>query len=178
LRIAVFCGSSQRVAAPYRDAARVVGGELARRGHVLVYGGNRTGLMGTLADAALAAGGSVRGVILRSMIEEDVHHEGLDELRAVDDLRARKAGLHEGVAAFATLPGGTGTLEELTEVLGFRKLRLHERPIVLLNLGGFFDPLLAQVERAIAEGFDRPELRDFLRVTDDPGRVVTLCERG
>ena len=177
LRIAVFCGSSRRVPDDYLAAARAVGDEIARRGHVLVYGGNRTGLMGALADAALAAGGAVQGVILRQMIEREEHHPGIPELRAVDDLRARKAGLGEGAQAFAALPGGTGTIEELAEVLALRKLRLHERPIVLLNLRGFFDPLLAQLERAVAERFDPPELRELLRVTEDPRALVALCER-
>jgi uncharacterized protein (TIGR00730 family) len=125
VRIAVFCGSSRRAGEAFLDPARALGQEIARRGHVLIYGGGRTGLMGAVADAALAAGGAVRGVILREFIEQDVHHLGIDELYTVDDMRARKAGLDERADAFVALPGGYGTLEELTEILSFRKLALR-----------------------------------------------------
>jgi uncharacterized protein (TIGR00730 family) len=178
VRIAVFCGSSRRVDESYLSAARSVGAELASRGHTLIYGGGRTGLMGALADAALSAGGEVRGVILREFIEQDVHHLGLDELYAVDDMRARKAGLDERAESFVALPGGYGTLEELTEILSFRKLGLHHRGSVLLNLAGFFDGLLAQIDRAVADSFDDVDVHDYLQVTSDPGEVVKLCEAG
>jgi uncharacterized protein (TIGR00730 family) len=178
VRIAVFCGSSRRVAETYLEAARTVGTDLARRGHTLIYGGGRTGLMGAVADAALAAGGPVRGVILREFIEQDVHHLGIDELYAVDDMRARKAGLDERADAFVALPGGYGTLEELTEILSFRKLGLHHRSVVLLNSAGFFDGLLAQIDRAVADAFDDPEARGYLEVTREAGAVVALCEAG
>ena len=162
----------------YLAAARAVGTQLAERGHTLIYGGGRTGLMGALADAALRAGGEVRGVILREFIEQDVHHLGLDELYTVDDMRARKAGLDERAESFVALPGGYGTLEELTEILSFRKLGLHHRGCVLLNLAGFFDGLLAQIDRAVADGFDKPGVHDYLQVASDPDEVVTLCEAG
>jgi uncharacterized protein (TIGR00730 family) len=177
VRIAVFCGSSRRAPADCLAAARVVGDEIARRGHVLVYGGGRTGLMGALADAALAAGGRVRGVILRESIEQDVHHRGVAELTAVDDMRARKAGLESRAEAFVALPGGLGTLEELAEILSFRKLGLHRRPVVALCLRGFFAGFVAQIERGIAEGLDAEEVRGYLRTTSDPAAVVRLCER-
>jgi len=177
LRIAVFCGSSRRAPPDCLAAARAVGAEVARRGHVLIYGGGRTGLMGALADAALAGGGVVRGVILREFVEQDVHHTGIAELTPVDDMRARKAGLDARADAFAALPGGLGTLEELVEILSFRKLGLHGRPIVLLNLAGFFDGLLAQIERGIALGLDDALVRGFVRATRDAREVVDLCER-
>ena len=132
--------------------------------------------MGVLADAALGAGGSVHGVILRDFIEQDVHHLGLEELYSVDDMRDRKAGLDERADAFVTLPGGFGTLEEMTEILSFRKLRLHHRPLVLLNTEGFFDPFLQLVEHAIQAGFEKPGHRSFLRVTPEPAEAVELCE--
>ena len=177
MRIAVFCGSSRRAPPESLEAARAVGAEIARRGHELIYGGGRTGLMGALADAALAGGGVVRGVILREFIEQDVHHKGIAELTSVDDMRARKAGLDARADAFAALPGGLGTLEELTEILSFRKLGLHHRPLVLLNQGGFFDGLLAQLERGIALGLDDAKVRGFVRVTGEAREVVTLCEQ-
>lgn len=177
LHITVFAGSSRRSAEPHRAAARALGTEIARRGHVLVYGGGRTGLMGELADACLAEGGVVRGVILREFIEQDVHHLGVADLEAVDDMRSRKAGLDARAHAFVALPGGFGTLEELAEILSFRKLGHHHRPIVLLDVDGFWDPLLAWVERSIADGFEKAERRAYLAVTQDPSRAVLLCEQ-
>jgi uncharacterized protein (TIGR00730 family) len=176
VRIAVFCASSKRAPEDLLAAAATVGAEIARRGHVLIYGGGRTGLMGALADAALRAGGIVHGVILRDFIEQDVHHTGIAELHSVDDMRARKAGLDARADAFVALPGGLGTLEELLEILSFRKLGLHHRPLVLLNLRGFFDGLLAQLERGIAESLDDAAIRSFVRATDDPAAVVRLSE--
>ncbi len=176
MRIAVFCGSSRRAKQNFLAAARSVGVEIARRGHTLIYGGGRTGLMGAVADAALADGGRVIGVILREFIEQDVHHQGIDQLHVVEDMRSRKAGLDERADAFVALPGGYGTLEELTEILSFRKLGLHHRTLVLLNTAGFFDPLLAQIERAVEEGFDAPVARSYFCVTDDPRGAIDLCE--
>jgi uncharacterized protein (TIGR00730 family) len=153
-----------------------LGGEIARRGHTLIYGGGRTGLMGALADAALAGGARIEGVILREFIEQDVHHLGLEELYAVDDMRARKAGLDQRADAFVALPGGYGTLEELTEILSFRKLRLHHRRLVLLDTQNFWAGLLQQIDRAVREGFDDAEVLDYFRVTDDPAAALDLCE--
>ena len=176
MRIAVYCGSSKRVPETYHDAARRLGTAIARAKHVMLYGGGRTGLMGSAADAALAAGGVVEGVILDAFVGMDVHHRGLHRLDEVSDMRSRKRALEEGADAFIALPGGLGTLEELTEVLSFRKLGFHERPLVLVDTNGFFQPLVAQIERAIAEGFDDPEMRDAFAVTDDPDRAVALCD--
>jgi hypothetical protein len=176
LRVAVYCGSSRRIGAPYVSAARALGAALARRGHVMVYGGGRTGLMGHVADAALAQGGRVHGVILDAFVAADVHHQGLHELHQVDDMRARKRGLDERADAFVALPGGLGTLEELAEILSFRKLGFHARPLVLLDTAGYWAPLVAQFEAAIAEGFDREEVRGYFAVTRDPEQAVLLCE--
>jgi hypothetical protein len=177
VKVTVYCGSSRRSGEPYLSAARALGGEIARRGHVLVYGGAKIGLMGAVADGALAAGGAVRGVILRQFIDRgDVHHPDV-EMTSVDDMRTRKAGLDEGSDAFVTLPGGLGTLEELTEILSFRQLGFHDRPVVLLNTAGFFDPFLQQIERAIDAGFVRPEHRALLAVTEDPVHAIDLCEQ-
>jgi len=176
VRIAVYCGSSNRASDLHRIEAHRVGTALARRGHVVIYGGGRTGLMGAVADGALEAGGSVHGVILDAFVERDVHHRGIDALHQVDDMRKRKQGLDERAEAFIALPGGLGTLEELAEILSFRKLRFHRRPLVLLNTGGFYDPLVAQIERSVAEGFDRDETRDYFAITDDPEEAVALCE--
>jgi uncharacterized protein (TIGR00730 family) len=176
MRIAVYCGASRRIPELYHEAARGIGTALARGGHVMVYGGGRTGLMGSVADAALAAGGVVEGVILDAMVGRDIHHRGLNRLDEVADMRSRKRGLEEGSDAFIALPGGLGTLEELTEVLSFRKLGFHERTLVLLDTNGFFGPLVEQIERSIREGFDSPSMRDAFFVTDDPQRAVALCD--
>lgn len=133
--------------------------------------------MGALADGALAAGGEVRGVILREFIERDVHHTGV-EMESVSDMRSRKAGLDALADAFVALPGGFGTLEELTEILSLRKLRHHDRRVVLLNVSGFFDPFLAQVERAIGDGFEAPESRGLFCVAETPCDAIDLCEAG
>jgi len=175
MRITVFAGSSRRSAAPFTEVAAALGAEIARSGHEIVYGGGRTGLMGALADAALAAGGRVHGVILRRFIEEDVHHLGV-EMFEVDDMRARKAGLDERADAFVALPGGLGTLEELAEALSFRKLALHHRPVVLLNAHGFWDPLLGWFERAVEAGFEKPAARAWWAVAATPAEAVALCE--
>jgi len=177
VRITVFAGSSRRATLAHLDAARALGAEIARRGHELVYGGGRTGSMGALADGALAAGGFVRGVILKRFIDEDVHHLGV-EMFSVEDMRSRKAGLDERADAFVALPGGLGTFEELTEVLSFRKLELHHRPVVLLDVGGFWEPLLALFERAIADGFERPDHRRYWSVAASPAEAVAFCEAG
>ncbi len=176
MRIAVFCGSSARAPQTCLADAAALGAEIARRGHTLIYGGGRTGLMGALADAALARGGTVRGVILRDFIEADVHHAGLHELTPVDDMRARKAGLDARAEAFVALPGGLGTLEEVAEILSFRKLRLHRRRLVFFDSRGFFAPFLEQLEGCIRAGFDRPGIRDFFAVATSAPEAVSLCD--
>jgi uncharacterized protein (TIGR00730 family) len=178
VRIAVYCGSSRRVGEPYVSEARRLGDALARRSHVMVYGGGRTGLMGHVADGALAAGGRVHGVILDAFVAAGVHHQGIDELHQVGDMRARKKGLDERADAFIALPGGLGTLEELAEILSFRKLGFHARPLVLLDTAGYWAPLCAQLELAIEEGFDAEEIRGYFAVTRDPEQAVRLCEAG
>ena len=178
MRVAVYCGSSRKSPGVYLAAARETGRVLAQRGHVLVYGGGRTGLMGAVADAALEAGGRVEGVIYDRFIESDVHHRGLHELIQVPDMRTRKAGLDEGSDAFLALAGGLGTLEELSEILSFRKLGFHSRPCALLNTEGFYDGLLTQLERFIDDDFDKPSIRDYFHVAADPGAAIAHCEAG
>ena len=129
-----------------------------------------------MADAALEGGGRVEGVIYDRFIEHDVHHTGLHELETVPDMRSRKAGLDLRAEAFLVLAGGLGTLEELAEILSFRKLGFHERAFGVLNTRGFYDPLIAQLERFVEDDFDKPAIRDYLHVTDDPQEAVRLCE--
>ena len=128
--------------------------------------------------AALSAGGHVEGVILHEFIERDVHHRGLADLASVGDMRQRKAGLAAHADAFVALPGGLGTLEEVSEILSFRKLGLHESPVVLVNTLGFFDPLVAQIEQSIENDFDDDEVRGYFALTEDPVDAVRLCSGG
>jgi len=163
--------------------ARRLGTEIARNKHTLVYGGGSTGLMGAAADAALGAGGRVEGVILDTFIEHDVHHRGLSELLVVDNMRDRKAGLDEAADAFVALPGGYGTLEELAEILSFRKLGFHRRPVVLLDCeipgnGSFWRPWRQLLETAVAAGFEDSDRLDYFEITDNPERAISLCEAG
>jgi len=176
--LCVFCASSKGGPVVYAEATRRFGEALASRGWGLVYGGGHVGLMGILADAVLQAGGPVLGVIPRSMVERELAHEGLTELHIVETMQQRKALMAERAAAFAALPGGVGTADEFFEIVTWRLLRLHDKPIGLLNIAGFFDPLLAWLDRTVVDGFLRPEHRRLLYVTEEPERLLDwLCPR-
>jgi uncharacterized protein (TIGR00730 family) len=151
--ICVFCGASMGHDETYRRAAESVGATLAARGIRLVYGGGRLGLMGAVADAALAAGGEVIGVIPRGLVDRELAHTGLTELIVVDTLHERKAAMADHADAFIALPGGLGTLEELAEVVSWAQLDLHAKPIGLLDVNGYFRALEAFLDHAVAEGF-------------------------
>lgn len=171
-RICLFCGSSPRVPSGYLDLARAFGSALAGRGIELVYGGGRTGLMGAAADAALAAGGRVIGVIPRSLAEMEVAHAGLTELELVDSMHERKARMADLSDGFAALPGGLGTLDEWFEIWTWAQLGFHHKPIGLLNFEGFFDPLLVFLDHLVAEGFVRPEHRAMAVVEGEVGALI------
>jgi uncharacterized protein (TIGR00730 family) len=165
--ICVFCGASSGHDPRYAAAAALTGATLARRGIRLVYGGGRVGLMGALADAALAAGGEVVGVIPRGLVDRELAHPGLTELLVVEDLHERKAEMARLADAFIALPGGLGTLEELAEVLSWAQLDLHAKPIGLFDVGGFFGALGAFLDHAVAEGFVAERHRRMLLRADD-----------
>ncbi len=171
-RVAVYCGSNAGVRPGYGDAARRLGAELGARGLGLVYGGGNVGLMGILADAALAAGAEVTGVIPRAMVERELAHARLTELRVVSSMHERKALMAELADAFLALPGGLGTLDELFEVWTWGQLGLHTRPIGLLDVEGFFGPLVAHLDRAVAEGFVRPQHRAMVIIESEPGPLL------
>lgn len=164
-RLAVYCGSASP-APSYLALARDVGRALAERGIGLVYGGGRLGLMGALADAALAAGGEVTGVIPQALVDAEVAHRGLTELRVVATMHERKAAFTDLSDGFVTLPGGTGTMDELWEALSWAQLGYHALPVGLLNAGGFYDPLVALWEHMGRVGFVRPQHRELLIVAD------------
>jgi uncharacterized protein (TIGR00730 family) len=174
MRICVFCGSKHGSRPAYADAAREVGRLLAARRIGLVYGGGHIGLMGVVADAVLAGGGEVVGVIPRSMVDEELAHAGVTELLIVRSMHERKALMAEKADAFLALPGGFGTAEEFFEIVTWRQLRLHAKPIGLLNVDGFFDPLLDWIDRAFAEGFIAPKYRGLIAVSSNAGELIGL----
>lgn len=157
--VCVFCGSSSRVADAHRAAAAELGTLIATRGMRLVYGGGRIGLMGILADAALAGGAEVVGVIPQFLVDLEVAHTGLTELRVVDSMHARKQMMAELADAFVALPGGFGTLEEAVEVMTWHQLGLHRKLTVLVSIGGFWEPFHELAERFVREGFAHPDQR-------------------
>ena len=172
--ICVFCGSRPGARPEYLACARRLGEVLASRGLRLVYGGSTVGLMGALADAALARGGEVVGVIPRSLVEREIAHLGLTELRVVGTMHERKALMAHLSDAFVALPGGFGTWDELFEIVTWAQLGLHHKPAGLLNVAGYFEPMLEMVRRAVAEGFIAPENEALLRSADEPELLVDL----
>lgn len=163
-RLCVYCGSSGAVDPQYREAATELGTRLAAVGIGLVYGGGRVGLMGLLADAALSAGGAVTGVIPSRLRDAELAHAGATELVVVDSMHDRKRVMAERADAFAILPGGIGTLDEMFEILSWKQLDLHDKPIFLADIGGYWAPLRALLDHIIAKGFARPQTREFVHV--------------
>jgi hypothetical protein len=164
----VYCGSRTGVAAADAEAARRVGRWIGANGWGLVYGGGRAGLMGLVADAALAAGAAVVGVIPQSLMARELGHPGLTELHVVQTMHERKRLMAERSDAFLALPGGLGTLEELFEVWTWRQLGYHDKPVGLLNTGGYYDELLAFVNRATAAGYVQPAQQALLQIGPEP----------
>lgn len=175
--ICVFTGSSPGDDPAYRAAASAFGREIVSRGYGLVYGGGKVGLMGAVADAVLAAGGQATGVIPRSLMGKEVAHDALTELEVVTSMHERKQRMAELATAFAALPGGMGTLEELSEVLTWAQLGIHSKPCGLLNVNGYYDALLSYLDRAVEQRFLRPEHRGILQVADSPAGLLDLVER-
>ncbi|MBI3782176.1 MAG: TIGR00730 family Rossman fold protein [Deltaproteobacteria bacterium] len=176
LRVCVFCGSSPGAQPLYADVARRLGACLVERGMSLVYGGGNVGLMGILADAVLGRGGHVTGVIPRALMDLEVGHRGLSDLRIVDSMHERKALMAELADGFIALPGGIGTLEEFCEVLTWAQLGMHQKPCGLLNVAGFFDGLLAFLDHTVGERFFKPQHRAMVLVDQDPDGLVRQLE--
>ena len=170
--VCVFCGSSPGGRPEYLAAARALGQALARRGLTLVYGGASRGLMGVVADTVLGLGGTVVGVMPRLLARAEIVHDRLSELVIVESMYERKRLMFERADAFVTLPGGFGTLDELAEVLTMSQLGLHAKPCGLLDVAGFFDPLIAFFDRTVTERFVRPEHRALITVGDEPERLL------
>jgi len=170
--ICVYCGSADHVHPDYLLAARQMGETLTRRGLTLIYGGGRTGLMGALADGVLESGGPVIGVIVESMNTPALAHPGVTRMEVTPLIHQRKARMYELADAYIALPGGYGTLDELFETLTWAQIGVHAKPVGLLNVGGYFDPLLAMLDRAEKEGFVFPEHRKSLLCASDPGALL------
>jgi hypothetical protein len=170
--VCVFCGSSLGVSPAYVDAAQDLGRVLTERGIELVYGGSHLGLMGALADACLTRGGRVTGVMPRALVEKEIAHRGLTELRMVESMHERKALMADLADAFIALPGGFGTWEEFCEVVTWSQLGLHRKACALLNVNGYYDPLLAMADRAYDEGFLREVHRKMVITDTDPSQLL------
>jgi uncharacterized protein (TIGR00730 family) len=176
--ICVFCGSSSRVADIYRKSAEDLGRVLGRSGMDLVYGGGHVGLMGIVADSALAAGCRVTGIIPRFLDEWEVGHDGISELVVTESMHERKHLMYQRADAFVTLPGGLGTFDETIEVVTWTQLGLSKKPVILVNINGYWDRFLDLIRFAIDEGFAKPEHAGILTIVDSveevPGAIGTL----
>ena len=174
--VAVFCGSTDGAHPEYLEAARALGAGLAARGLGLVYGGASVGLMGAVADAALAGGATVVGVLPAVLRDREIAHRGLSELHFVETMHARKAMMADRADAFIALPGGYGTLDEFVEVTTWAQLHIHTKPCVLVNMRGFFDGLLTFLDHAVREGFLREQNRGLVRVVGSVAGALEYVE--
>lgn len=174
--VCVFCGSTAGRDGLYLGAARALATAIAARGLTLVYGGSTVGLMGALADTALALGGRVVGVIPKALVDREIAHRGLTELHVTSGMDDRKRLMGELSEGFVALPGGLGTLEELSEVLSWAQMGIHAKPCGLLNVGGYYDQLLGFLDGAVAAGFLRPASRALALVGTDPDSLLAELE--
>ncbi|HEV3203041.1 MAG TPA: TIGR00730 family Rossman fold protein [Gemmataceae bacterium] len=171
-RVCIFCGSQKGDRPSFTEQAQKLGQALVGRGLGLVFGGGHIGLMGVIADTVLQAGGEAIGVIPKSLVEKELAHEGLSQLHVVPDMHQRKALMADLSDGFIALPGGFGTGDELFEILTWAQLGLHDKPIGILNVAGYFDPLLAWLDRAVEEKFLKTAHRKLLIQSNDPDRLL------
>lgn len=176
-RLCVYCGSSGAVDRQYREAAAELGVRLAASGIGLVYGGGRVGLMGLLADAALAGGGEVIGIIPSRLRDAELAHPGATELVVVQSMHERKRVMAERADAFAVLPGGIGTLDEMFEILSWKQLGLHNKPILLADIAGYWAPLRALLDEIVTKGFARAQARELLRVVPTVAALMAVLSK-
>jgi uncharacterized protein (TIGR00730 family) len=175
-RVCVYCGSSDRVAEALRESARRTGRLLAEAGMELIYGGGHIGLMGLTADAALAAGGHVVGIIPDFLHAREIAHTRVSELIVVPSMHERKQRMFERADAFAILPGGLGTLDETFECMTWKQLGLHDKPIVVVDVEGYWKPLLALIDHAIAAGFAPARIRNSIEVVESPEALMAALK--
>jgi uncharacterized protein (TIGR00730 family) len=176
--LCVFCGSATGIDSTHTTAAQTLGRRLAQDGISLIYGGGRIGLMGAVAEAALAAGGHVVGIIPRHLQEAEVAFDAVSELIVVKDMHTRKRAMFDRADAFCVLPGGLGTLDETFEILTWKQLGLHNKPVIMANLGGYWTPWLGLVEKIIDTGFSRPSVRDLFTVVESVDAIMPAAVRG
>lgn len=174
--VSIFCGSSPGHDPIYVEQARLLGITLAERGNRIVFGGGKVGLMGAVADAALEAGGEVIGVIPEFMMPREVAHEGLTELIITDSMTSRKLKMHELSDTVISLPGGYGTMEELFEVLTWSQLKLIQRPTGILNTNGYYDPLIAMLDKMVAAGFLKAGNRNDLHIANEVDHLIRMLD--
>ena len=176
-RVCVFCGSKVGHGSLYREAAVTLGKILVARGIGLVYGGGSVGLMGVIADAVLAAGGEVIGVIPEMLATKELLHSGVKDMHRMHSMHARKAKMAELADAFIALPGGFGTFEELLEMITWSQLGIHRKPVGLMNVAGYYDPLIQFVNHAIEQGFIKSKHRQLIVIADEPETLIDLILR-
>jgi uncharacterized protein (TIGR00730 family) len=177
MNVCVFCGSSKGLNPLYAQAAKELGNLMPKYSMNLVYGGGNVGLMGIVADSVMASGGKVIGIIPDFLLKREVGHRGITELEVVESMHERKKRMADLADAFIALPGGWGTLEELSEVLTWRQLGLIKNPIAILNINNFFDPLLSQMSRMVQDGFVKQENLGLLLTESSPEKLLELLSR-
>ena len=177
LKVAVYLGSRIGKGHTYVNAAENLGKQLAESGHTIVYGGSKIGMMGVLANSALAQGGTVIGVMPANLIEREVAHGGLTALYEVDTMHTRKFKMAELAEAFIAMPGGCGTLDEFFEIFTWAQINLHTKPVILMNINGFYDALLAHFDKMIEEGFVPEDHRALFQVANNVEEVLALLNK-
>ncbi len=177
LRVTVYASSSENIPARYFAAAQALGRGIGKRGWTLVFGGGRYGLMGAVSRAAREAGAEIEGIILQDFIDKNVHCTETLPMHSVTDMRSRKRGLAEAGDAYVALPGGHGTMEELMEMISFKQLGFHDRPIVVLNVGDYYRPLLQMIDRGFEQGFIHPQFADLFQVASTPKEALALLDQ-
>jgi uncharacterized protein (TIGR00730 family) len=175
--VCVYCGSSSRVDQRYKDNAKMIGTMLAQKGIDVVYGGGRVGLMGIVADAAMNAGGKVIGIIPQHIQAKEIEHHGLTELHVVDSMHTRKRMMAEKSDAFVVLPGGFGTLDEAFEIITWKQLQLHEKPVIIFNDNGFWTPLIALMDNLIQSGFANDKHRSLYQIADTLPDIFEILKK-
>ena len=177
MKVAVYLGSRIGKGDTYVNASKKLGEQLAEYGHAIVYGGSKIGMMGALADGALARGGKVIGVMPTHLIEREVAHNRLTELHEVDTMHTRKFKMAELAEAFVAMPGGCGTLDEFFEIFTWAQINLHTKPVILMNINGFYDALLAHFDKMIEEGFVPEDHRALFQVANNVEEVLALLNK-
>lgn len=178
MNVAVYCGSRMGSQDEFATEAEHLGTRLGTLGWQLVYGGGNVGLMGVVADGALKAGAHVTGIIPKALADREVAHGSVTELLIVEDMHIRKAGMIEKADAFVVLPGGTGTMEEFFEVWTWQQLGYHSKPCVVVNIAGYYDPLVAMIEHMVAQGFVSPAAAESLIVVSSAAEAIEVLDRG